>query len=94
MKIKNLKSKKIEIIMAFLGILVAVLLYIDTINDKSINSCFNELIDLRQQYTEKYLQEHQLESYMAYFQMLRTVSIIQNYTDYANEMQKESIGIW
>jgi len=60
--------------------------------DSSINICYNELMDLRQQYTEKYLQQHQLESYMFYYQILRTASIIKNYTEYANEMQNESVG--
>jgi len=87
-----MKFKKIDIIIGFVGILVAIFLFVDTLINTSTNVCYNELMDLRQQYTEKYLQQHQLESYMSYYQTLRTVSIIQNYTKYADEMQNESVG--
>jgi len=82
--------KLLEYSIGSVGVIIGILLFINAWIDTSENNCQVKLLDLRNQYNEKLLQETELLLTMNYFQTLRTIEIIQNNSFLAEDFQIEA----
>lgn len=85
-----MRIKHLEILIGVVGVAVALLILANTVLNKKIVDCQSELIDLRQEQTEKLLQNQWLVSTIFTYQILGRTASIQNETQEAETFKKEA----